>query len=98
MKRTSLRLGTRRMVQGSLVSSVAAMMGSTAFFAPLISTSPCKGTPPLINKLSMSDNNSRSLSVVLKDGFDNPVLRIKNFANELRLAVTEFEHDFAAGF
>ena len=53
MKRTSLRFGTRRMTHGSLVSNVAAMMGSTAFFAPLISTSPCKGTPPLMRKLSM---------------------------------------------
>jgi hypothetical protein len=45
------------MVQGSFVSSVAAMIGSTAFFAPLINTSPCNGTPPLINKLSI--RNSR---------------------------------------
>ncbi len=53
MNRTSLRFGTRRMTHGSPVSNVAAMMGNTAFFAPLISTSPCKGTPPLMRKLSM---------------------------------------------
>jgi len=29
------------------------MIGNTAFLAPLIVTSPCSGTPPLINKLSM---------------------------------------------
>jgi hypothetical protein len=33
---------------------VAAMIGSTAFLAPLIATSPHNGTPPLINKLSMT--------------------------------------------
>ena len=53
MNLTSLRLGTRRMTHGSAVSSVAAMIGSTAFFAPLMVTSPCSGTPPLIKKLSM---------------------------------------------
>jgi hypothetical protein len=40
---TSLKSGTRRMTHGSEVSSVAAMMGSTAFFAPLMVTSPCNG-------------------------------------------------------
>ena len=55
MNRTSLRLGTRRMTHGSPVSNVAAMIGSTAFLAPLISTSPCNGTPPLIKKLSMKN-------------------------------------------
>ena len=53
MNRVSLKSGTRRMTHGSLVSSVAAMMGSAAFLLPLISTSPCNGTPPLIKKLSM---------------------------------------------
>src|SRR5947208_1018761 len=53
MKPTSLRSGTRRITHCSPVSSVAAMIGSTAFFAPLIFTSPCSGTPPLINRLSM---------------------------------------------
>jgi hypothetical protein len=41
------------MTHFSFVKRVAAMMGSTAFFAPLIDTSPCNGAPPLINKLSM---------------------------------------------
>ena len=54
MNFTSLRFGTRRMTQGSLVSNVAAMIGSTAFFAPLMATSPCNGTEPLIKKLSMN--------------------------------------------
>ena len=44
MNFTSLRLGTRRITQGSAVSSVAAMIGSTAFLAPLMVTSPCNGT------------------------------------------------------
>jgi hypothetical protein len=55
MNFTSLRFGTRRMTQGSPVSNVAAMMGSTAFFAPLIWTSPCNGTPPLMSKLSIKN-------------------------------------------
>ena len=53
MNFTSLRAGTLRMTQGSRVSRVAAMMGSTAFLAPLMATSPHSGTPPLINRLSM---------------------------------------------
>src|SRR5438477_12755723 len=67
MKVTSLRLGTRRMMQGSDVSNVAAMMGNTAFLAPLTVTSPCKGVPPLINKLSMKSKSpnraSRTVSI-----------------------------------
>src|SRR5207245_7134560 len=55
MNVTSLRLGTRRITHGSAVSNVAAMMGSTAFLAPLIATSPCNGTPPLIERLSMKN-------------------------------------------
>ena len=39
MNRTSLRLGTRRMTHGSDVSSVAAIIGNTAFLAPLMVTS-----------------------------------------------------------
>jgi hypothetical protein len=53
MNRVSLKSGTRRMMHGSSVSSVAAMMGSAAFLLPLMVTSPCNGTPPLIKKLSM---------------------------------------------
>ncbi len=53
MNLMSLRLGTRRMMQGSEVSKAAAMMGNAAFFAPLMATSPCNGIPPLINKLSI---------------------------------------------
>jgi hypothetical protein len=29
------------------------MMGNAAFLLPLMATSPCNGTPPLIKKLSM---------------------------------------------
>ena len=53
MNRVSLKSGTRRMTHGSSVSSVAAMMGSAAFLLPLMVTSPCNGTPPLMKKLSM---------------------------------------------
>ena len=53
MNFTSLKAGTLRMTHGSRVSNAAAMMGSTAFLAPLMVTSPHNGTPPLINKLSM---------------------------------------------
>src|SRR6267378_4229254 len=53
MNRTSLKPGTRRISHGSEVSKVAAIIGSTAFLAPLIVTSPCNGTPPFINKLSI---------------------------------------------
>src|SRR5438552_19030328 len=48
------------MTHGSAVSNVAARMGSTAFLAPLIVTSPCRGTPPLIKRLSMNrDSQTR---------------------------------------
>jgi hypothetical protein len=53
MNRVSLKSGTRRMTHGSSVSNVAAMIGSAAFLLPLMVTSPCNGTPPLIKKLSM---------------------------------------------
>ena len=42
-----------RMMQGSGVSRVAAMRGSTAFFAPLTTTSPRSGVPPLISNASI---------------------------------------------
>ena len=41
------------MTHGSAVKSVAAMIGSTAFLAPLMVTSPCRGTPPFTKRLSM---------------------------------------------
>src|SRR6185437_9138160 len=44
------------------------------------------------------NQNSLALSVVLADGFDNPVLGFENPANGVRLAVAEFEHDFSIGF
>ena len=49
----SLSSGTRRMTHGSAVNKVAAMIGSTAFFAPLMLTSPLNGAPPLIERLSI---------------------------------------------
>ena len=58
MNFTSLKFGTRRITHGSAVSNVDAMIGSTAdCFDPLMVTSPCSGTPPLINKLSMIIKN-----------------------------------------
>ena len=57
MNRVSLKSGTRRMTHGSSVSSVAAMMGNAAFLLPLMVTSPCNGTPPLIKKLSIGNKN-----------------------------------------
>jgi hypothetical protein len=68
---------------------VAAMIGSTAFLAPLIATSPRRGVPPLINKLSMSVfevaalhrlvryQKSRALSVVFDNGLYNPLFAFK---------------------
>ena len=46
MNRTSLRSGTLRMTQVSLVSNAAAMSGSTAFLEPEMVTSPRNGVPP----------------------------------------------------
>jgi hypothetical protein len=40
-------------MQVSDVSNVAAKMGRTAFLEPLMVTSPLKGSPPSIKKLSM---------------------------------------------
>src|SRR5439155_1676117 len=112
MNLTSLRFGTRRMTQGSAVSNVAARIGSTAFLAPLTATSPCSGTPPLINKLSMDDSSSphsglrfsfhdrdsRTTSIILVECFHNPLLSLEHFADGFGLAVSEFEHESAAGF
>src|ERR1700679_1341566 len=51
---TSLRCGTFATITGSSASSAAARMGSVAFFAPEMRTSPSRGTPPWICSLSMS--------------------------------------------
>src|SRR5262245_55911108 len=98
MKRTSLRFGTCRMTQGASVSKVAAISGSTAFLAPLIVTSPCKGVPPLMSKLSMKsilarDYDSWGLSVIPGDLFDNPVFHLENLSHVFALVVAKFQHD-----
>src|SRR3954471_24425741 len=49
---TSCRCGTLRMVTGPSASSAPATMGSVAFFAPEMRTSPSSGMPPLICSLS----------------------------------------------
>jgi hypothetical protein len=41
------------------------------------------------------NENSLSPSVVLADGLDNPVLRLKNLRYRGRLAVAHFQHDFS---
>src|SRR5260370_18272050 len=94
------------MTQGSLVSRVAAIMGSTAFLAPLMVTSPRNGTPPLMSKLSMDlyvelaglkccscNQDSWALSVVFHDALDNPVFVPKKIRHPLLLAVPKFEHN-----
>ena len=61
IKLTSRSLGTSRMTQVSSAKSAAAMSGSTAFFAPLITTSPLSGplccTIYLANVSSLRDYN-----------------------------------------
>src|SRR4051812_9369181 len=49
---TSCRCGTLRIVTGPSARSAPATMGSVAFFAPEIRTSPSSGMPPLICSLS----------------------------------------------
>lgn len=53
MSSTSVMKGQFRTVTGSGVSRLAASMGSTAFFAPLISVLPKRGRPPLILRISL---------------------------------------------
>jgi hypothetical protein len=84
MKRVSLKSGTPRMTHGSLVSNAAAMMGSAAFLLPLMVTSPCNGTPPLIKKLSMKRNWISGLMDWWIDGlkihsFNNPKIQLLCF-------------------
>ena len=50
---TSFRCGTLQMVTGSEASRPAARIGSVAFLAPEMRTSPSSGTPPVICNLSM---------------------------------------------
>src|SRR5215813_3369258 len=50
---TSLRCGTFATTTGSSASSAPARIGSVAFFAPEMRTSPSSGTPPWICSLSM---------------------------------------------
>lgn len=64
MNLTSLRSGTRWMMQGSFVRRVAAMSGSTEFFAPLMVTSPCSGLPPLIKRLSIWLQQNKMVGIV----------------------------------
>src|SRR5437764_1466543 len=52
MVETSIRRGTRRSASGCEVSSAAHMIGSAAFFAPEMRTSPCSGPPPVMRSLS----------------------------------------------
>src|SRR5579872_999118 len=51
---TSFRCGTFATTTGSSASSAPASMGSVAFLAPEMRTSPSSGTPPWICNLSMS--------------------------------------------
>lgn len=66
IKRMSLRSGTFSITHGSAVRRVAAKMGRAAFFAPLISTVPPRGLPPLIRTTSISavrrDNPGKSVN------------------------------------
>src|SRR5258707_6877799 len=50
---TSFRCGTFAITTGSSASSAAARIGSVAFLAPEMRTSPSRGTPPWICSLSM---------------------------------------------
>src|SRR5579863_1148447 len=50
---TSLRCGTLATTTGSRASSAPARIGSVAFLAPEMRTSPSSGTPPWICNLSM---------------------------------------------
>src|ERR1700756_2178848 len=50
----SFRCGTFPTPTGSSASSAAARIGSVAFFAPEMRTSPSRGTPPWICNLSIS--------------------------------------------
>src|SRR5947209_1242643 len=95
MKRTSLRSGTRRITQGSEVSRVAAMIGSTAFFAPLMVTSPCKGTPPLINRLSMKSCNLNRNELKLADQHP-PLLSEKNVSADANCSCGLYNHQSRA--
>src|SRR5216110_3327343 len=51
---TSFRCGTFATTTGSSARSAPARIGSVAFFAPEMRTSPSRGTPPWICNLSMS--------------------------------------------
>ena len=49
-------------------------------------------------RIRFSNQNSLPLSVVLADGFDNPVLGFEDSADGFALAIAELEHDFSVGF
>src|SRR3954464_10158538 len=51
--RTSMRYGTLLKRSGCSLSSAAHMIGSAAFFAPEMRTSPSSGRPPRIRSLSI---------------------------------------------
>src|SRR3954454_13213698 len=59
----SSRSGTLARSSGSAISRLAHMIGSAAFLAPLISTVPSSGTPPLMRMRSMGGRKSFSLEL-----------------------------------
>ena len=64
----SLKSGTRRIVQGSRVSNVAARIGKAEFFEPLILTDPEREFPPWTIILSIPcDENALDSLVILPE-------------------------------
>src|SRR5579859_5584339 len=57
---TSCRCGTLLIVTGSSASRQEARIGSTAFFAPEIPTSPRSGSPPLIRILAIGNPREKT--------------------------------------
>ena len=64
MKLMSLRSGTFSKVVSSSVSKEAAKSGRAEFLEPLTFTSPRRGTPPQIRKISICKNENLSTNQI----------------------------------
>src|SRR6187551_2720193 len=70
--RTSCSRGTLVIETGSSASSAAHRIGSTAFFAPEMRTSPCSGWPPSTTILSISGACFAGRECLQRQGMDFP--------------------------
>ena len=93
---TSLMFGIFSSMQGPSARITAGIMATTAFFAPLIVTSPSRRRPPFILSCKTADNVRRKSAAVLTllQQTKPPLIFCINYyiTNETKLKVFSTEH------